>query len=709
MPETIQLHIDELDCPDEVALLKRAFAGGPGIVDLFFNVVRGTLTVAFDPSSTTVEQIISTVRTTGMSARVEGELSETEQLDGQSEKTALKLTVAAGLATAVGAVLSSWLASTVDQTPWPAMVAYAMAIAAAWWRIAPKAWVSVKLRQPDMNLLMTIAVIGAVGLGEWFEGATVAFLFMLSNWLESWSVGRARRAIESLMELAPTTARIQLDDGSEVEVDASDVAVAARVVVRPGEKFPLDGRVAEGSTSVDQAPITGESTPVSKAVGDDVFAGTVNQNGAVVVEVTKPAGDTVLAGVIRLVEQAQQRRSPSERFVDQFARYYTPAVIVGAVLVFVTPPLLTHASWALWFYRSLILLVIACPCALVISTPVSIVSGLASAARNGVLIKGGEYLEAVGKTTVMALDKTGTLTAGRPVVEQVIPVDGTDEDKLLEIAAAVEQRSEHWIARAIVAHADKKGISAPPCDDYQAVAGKGAVATVGETEYLIGNHRLLEERTVCDGQMHDRMLEHENCHHIVVALSSADAPLGLFLLADAPREDAPAVVADLRECGVSTVVMLTGDNEGTAAAVAEECGGVEFRAELLPADKVSAIEEYKSAGQRVVMVGDGINDAPALAAAHVGIAMGAGGTDASLETADIGLMTDDLRKLPWLIRHSRRTGAIIKQNIVLSLGVKAVFAVLAVVGLANLWTAIVADTGVSLVVTLNGLRLLRSS
>jgi len=709
MPESIQLHIEEMDCPDEVALLRTAFAKQPGVVDLFFNVVRSTLTVAFDPASTSVEQIISTVRTTGMTALTDGERSDTVRQAGSAEHRALKLTVIAGVATALGGVLSWLPAATIHHTTWPAAAAYTFAIAVAWWRVAPKAWASARLGRPDMNVLMTIAVVGAVGLGDWFEGATVAFLFMLSNWLESWSVGRARRAVESLMELAPLTARIQRDDGSEVAVDAGEVAVAARVVVRPGEKFPLDGRIAEGDTSVDQASITGESTPVSKSVGDDVFAGTVNQNGAVVIDVTKPAGDTVLAGVIRLVERAQQSRSPSERFVDQFARYYTPAVIAGAVLVFVIPPLLSQAPWALWFYRSLILLVIACPCALVISTPVSIVSGLASAAHNGVLIKGGEYLEAVGKTTVVALDKTGTLTAGRPVVEQVIPVDGVAEKQLLEIAAAVEQRSEHWIARAIVAHAQKNGISAPPCDDYQAVSGKGAVATVGKTRYLIGNHRLLEERSACGGEIHDRVLEHENCHHIVVALSSVDRPLGLFLLADSPRDEAPAVVAALRESGVSTVVMLTGDNEGTAAAVARECGDVEFRAELLPADKVRAVEEYKSSGQRVVMVGDGINDAPALATAHVGIAMGAGGSDASLETADIGLMTDDLRKLPWLIRHSRRTGAIIKQNIALSLGVKVVFAVLAVVGLANLWTAIVADTGVSLVVTLNGLRLLRSS
>jgi Zn2+/Cd2+-exporting ATPase len=331
---------------------------------------------------------------------------------------------------------------------------------------------------------------------------------------------------------------------------------------------------------------------------------------------------------------------------------------------------------------------------------------LAAAARKGVLIKGGEYLELVGKADVVALDKTGTLTRGRPVVEDVIPINGTSTSRLLELASAVEQRSEHWIAQAIVAHAKDQGVSPPPCDDYTAISGKGAKARISGKTYLIGNHRFLEEESDCTADVHRTMLEHEDCHHTVVALISDDSPLGVFLLADSPREEARESIEKLRACGVSTVLMLTGDNEGTARAVAQECGVTEYRAELLPADKVEAIERFRATGAHVIMVGDGINDAPALAAAHVGIAMGGGGTDASLETADIGLMTDDLRKLPWLIQHSRRTRSIIVQNISLSLAVKALFAGLAVVGLANLWMAIAADTGASLVVTLNGLRLL---
>ncbi len=697
-----------MDCPDEIKELTCAFNAQGGILDLSFNLMRGTITVSFDPSATDSEQIISIVRATGMRATLFSDRAASPNDRDGGERKALSLTVMAGLGTAVGLALGWLPVIAFHNTPWPSAIAYSIAIAAAWWHIAPKAWRAARRLRLDMNVLMTIAVVGAIGLGEWFEASTVAFLFMLSNWLESWSVSRARRAIQSLMELAPPIARVQHGDGTEAEIDTGAVQVGNRVVVKPGEKFPLDGRVIEGSTSANQAPITGESIPVDKTVGDEVFAGTINQEGAVVVEVTKPVGNTVLAGVIRLVEEAQARSSPSERFVDRFALYYTPAVIVVAVLVFVLPPLAAGGGWGTWLYRSLVLLVIACPCALVISTPVTIVSGLTAAARNGVLIKGGEYLEAVGKADVIAFDKTGTLTLGRPIVEKVIPINNTTVSRLLELASAVEQRSEHWIAQAIVAHARKEGIVAPPCDNYIAIAGKGAKAQVDGKTYLIGNHRLLEEEGICTEEVHGTMLEHEDCHHTVVALSSEDGPLGVFLLADSARGEARLSVEELRACGVSSIVMLTGDNEGTARAVAQECGVTEYRAELLPADKVQAIEDYKARGQRVVMVGDGINDAPALAVATVGIAMGGGGTDASLETADIGLMTDDLRKLPWLIRHSRRTQGIIAQNIALSLSVKVLFAALAVFGLANLWMAIAADTGASLVVTFNGLRLLRT-
>ncbi len=707
--ESKTLRISGMDCPDEIAELRKCLGGVNGVSELSFNLMRATMTVEHDPADIDADEIIRRVRTTGMSATVvEDASSRPRQMQPAVPRGPLWMAVISAVTTALGAALSLIPATTFLHTAWPAALAYLLAIAAAWRYVGPKAWAALRRLRLDMNVLMTIAVVGAVSLGEWLEGATVAVLFAVSHLLETWSVNRARRAIQSLMELSPERARVVRPDGSEQDLDVAEVDPGSRIIVRPGEKFPLDGKVIDGETTVNQAPITGESAPVDKSPGDEVYAGTVNQDGAVTVEVTKPVGDTVLAGVIRLVEQAQARRSRSEQFVETFARYYTPAVVVGAVLLCVAPPLLLGASWSVWFYRSLVLLVIACPCALVISTPVSVVSALAAAARNGVLVKGGEFLEAIGRTRVVAIDKTGTLTHGKPVVQEVIPLNGATKQRLLELAAAIEQRSEHVIAAAIVAHANEHGILPPPCRDYQAIRGKGAQAMVDGECYVLGSHRLLEERSACTDEIHRVMLEHEDCHHTVVGLASSERPLGVILLADGLREDAPAAVAALRGVGVERVVMLTGDNVGTAQAIAEECGPIEPRAELLPADKVKAVEELREAHKHVVMVGDGINDAPALAAANVGVAMGAGGTDAALETADIALMTDDLHKLPWLIRHSHRTRGVIAQNIGLSLGIKTIFLALAIPGLANLWMAIAADMGASLLVVFNGLRLMRS-
>lgn len=703
-----QFRIAGMDCPDEIAELRQCLAAD-GVGDLSFNLMQSSMTVEHDRARIDIDEIIRRVRTTGMQASVLGD-SSTGQHDASAPSPSgpFWMAVTSAAAAAIGAALSLIPARMVLNAPWPAAIAYTVAIAAAWRFVLPKAWSSLRRLRLDMNVLMTVAVIGAVGLGEWLEGAAVAVLFAISHLLETWSVNRARRAIQSLMELSPERARVLQEDGSERELAVEDVEVGSRIIIRPGEKLPLDGEVVEGETTVNQAPITGESAPIDKSPGDEVFAGTVNQDGAVTVKVTKAAGDTVLAGVIRLVEQAQSRRSQSEQFVETFARYYTPAVVIGAVLLCIVPPLFFGAAWSAWFYRALVLLVIACPCALVISTPVSVVSGLAAAARNGVLIKGGEFLEAVGRTRVIAIDKTGTLTHGKPVVQKVIPLGDGTEQGLLKLAAAIEQRSEHSIARAIVKFANEREISPPPCHDYQAIRGKGAQATVDGTRHFLGNHRLLEEKNVCTDEIHRVMTEHEDCNHTVVGIASEERPLGVILLADGLREEAPEAIQALRRDGIERVIMLTGDNKGTAEAIANECGGIEPRGELLPADKVKAVEALRDSHEHVLMVGDGINDAPALAAASVGIAMGAGGTDAALETADIALMTDDLRKLPWLLRHSRRTRRVIMQNIALSLGIKAVFLALAVPGLANLWMAIAADMGASLLVTANGLRLLRS-
>lgn len=698
-----------MDCPDEIAELRDCLQDMEGVEDLSFNLMRATMTVKHDPKIIAADAIIERVkRDTGMEASIEEGEQRSDTTETGRPSGPVSMAIVSALGTGLGFVLSYVPAAPIHHTTWLSALAYTIAILAAWRYIVPKAIKAVVQLKLDMNVLMTIAVIGAVVLGEWLEGATVAFLFMVSHMLETWSVNRARRAIESLMQMAPPTARLRRPDGSEEEVNVEEVEVGNHVIVRPGEKFPLDGRVLEGETSVNQAPITGESSPVPKTPDEEVYAGTVNQDGAVTVEVTKPVGDTVLAGIIRLVEQAQSRRSRSEQFVETFARYYTPAVVVGAILLATLPPLLLNAAWGTWLYRSLVLLVIACPCALVISTPVTIVSALAAAARNGVLVKGGEYLEAVGRVHALAIDKTGTLTLGKPVVQEVIPMGNTSESRLLEVAAAIEKRSEHPIAEAIVRYAREQGISPAACEDYQAIRGKGAQASLNGTTYYLGNHRLLEEKDLCPESLHRKMLDHEDCHHTIVAVTSSAAPVGLILLADALREETETAVSRLRESGIKRIVMLTGDNEGTVKAIAEECGGIEYRAELLPADKVDVVEQLGESQGGVMMVGDGINDAPALAAATVGVAMGAEGTDTALETADIALMTDDLQKLPWLLEHSRRARGVIVQNISLSLGIKGVFLALAIPGLATLWMAIAADMGASLLVILNGLRLLQA-
>jgi len=698
-----------MDCPDEIAELRDCLQDVDGVEDLSFNLMRATMTVKYNPETLSRDDIIERIKQdTGMECSTEEGEQQSDTTETRQPSGPVWMATASALGTVLGLVLSYVPATPFYRTTWLSALAYTIAILAAWRYIVPKAIKAVGQRKLDMNVLMTIAVIGAVGLGEWLEGATVAFLFMVSHMLETWSVNRARRAIESLMQMAPPTARLRRPDGSEEEVTVEEVEVGNHIIVRPGKKFPLDGQVVEGETSVNQAPITGESSPIPKTPGEEVYAGTVNQDGAVTVEVTKPVGDTVLAGIIRLVEQAQSRRSRSEQFVDTFARYYTPAVVVGAILLATLPPLLLNAAWGTWFYRSLVLLVIACPCALVISTPVTIVSALAAAARNGVLVKGGEYLEAVGRVHALAIDKTGTLTLGKPVVQEVIPMGNTSESRLLEVAAAIEKRSEHSIAAAIVRYAEEQGISPAPCEDYQAIRGKGAQASLNGTTYYLGNHRLLEEQDLCPESLHRKMLEHEDCHHTIVAVTSSEAPVGLILLADALREETATAVSRLRESSIRRIVMLTGDNEGTAKAIAEQCGGIDYQAELLPQDKVDAVEMLGKSEGGIIMVGDGINDAPALAAATVGVAMGAEGTDTALETADIALMTDDLKKLPWLLEHSRRARSVIVQNISLSLGIKAVFLALAIPGLATLWMAIAADMGASLLVILNGLRLLQA-
>lgn len=704
-----------MDCAEEVAALRSVLDPLPGVQVLSFDVLNAKMTVEYDDEQISQDGLIQAVARTGMSAQ-----TWQDQPESQAHESIVRrwgrtvMTTASGILVVAGfashAIFQGPYAALGQESPTgPPFVTrglYLLATIAGAWYVAPKAWMSLRRLRPDMNLLMTVAVLGAIAIGEYFEAAAVAFLFALSLALESWSVGRARRAIAALMALSPPQARVIRPDGKEVSVPVADVAIGRHVVVKPGEKFPLDGKITRGRTSVNQSPITGESMPVAKNAGDEVFAGTINEEGAVEFETTKPATDTMLARIIRMVSEAQDRRAPSEQWVERFAHYYTPSVMILAILVAVIPPLALGGAWSHWFYQSLVLLVIACPCALVISTPVSIVGALASAARHGVLIKGGLYVEIPARLKAIAFDKTGTLTEGKPQVQQIVPLSGHTERELLEMAARIESRSEHPLARAIVSHAAEAGIQPVPARDFQVLRGRGAVARLDSKAVWLGSHRLLEERGQETPEIHEQLEALSSTGLSAVLIGKDEHVCGFFAIGDRVRPNIRQVIAATKSAGVDRVIMLTGDNQGTAAAVAIATGVDEVRAELLPEDKVAAVEELVARYGMVAMVGDGVNDAPAMARASLGIAMGAMGTDVAIETADIALMTDDVSRIPWLIYHARRTLRIIHQNIAASLGVKAVFMLLTFAGHASLWAAIAADMGVSLLVVFNALRLL---
>jgi Cd2+/Zn2+-exporting ATPase len=595
-------------------------------------------------------------------------------------------------------------------------VAYTLAILSGGVYVARSGWAVLRTtRSLDMNALMTIAAIGAVAIGEWAEGATAMVLFAVGNTLETMTMDRARQAIRRLVELSPKEAtRVHNDHSDRVPVE--ELQVGDLIEVKPGEQVPMDGVVTQGRSDVNQAPITGESTPVDVEVGSSVYAGSINGRGALLVRVTRLASDNTLARIVQMVQEAQARRAPSQRFVDTFARYYTPAVIALAAGIALLPPLLWAQPLHPWLYRALVLLVISCPCALVISTPVAIVSAISSAARRGVLIKGGAHLEAIGRVRAVAFDKTGTLTEGRAAVTHVEvlrpPSDGGDEpmltpERLLALTASIEAHSQHPVARAIWEEARHRGLAMEPVSDYTEITGFGAQAQVNGQTYYVGKHRLFCERVPHQDEVCARIEEVEGQGKTAVLVSNEHDVLGLIAVADRVRDTSAEVVQALRATGMEDIVLLSGDNELTATAIAAQVGIQNVQAELLPEDKVEAVEKLLAGNGHMAMVGDGVNDAPALARATVGIAMGAAGSDAALETADIVLMSDDLTRIPYVIRLGRRTLQNIRQNIVLSLLIKALFLSLAVSGLATLWMAVFADMGTSLLVTLNGMRLLR--
>ncbi|MEQ8249591.1 MAG: heavy metal translocating P-type ATPase [Alphaproteobacteria bacterium] len=714
--------VEGLDCAEEVAVLKREV--GPlvgGEEHLAFDILNGRMKVLRNSQPVSSQDVRSAVARTGMKAVDWRPGQKRSPVDDRRRLLQVWFTFLSGLGVFSGLFLHVWLAGGVWEAirlfgghggqaiPWPEVASYTVAIVFGLRFVLPKAWFAARRFRPDMNLLMVIAVVGAVGIGEYFEAATVTFLFALSLMLESWSVGRARRAVSALLDLAPATVRIRAGGGEETEILAAEARVGARFIVKPGERIPLDGRIVLGATSVDQSPITGESVPVEKNAGDDVFAGTINGDGALEVESTKGADDTTLARIIRMVEEAQGRRAHVEQWVERFAAIYTPAIIVLAIGIFLVPPLAFGAGWGDWFYRALVLLVIACPCALVISTPVSIVAALAASARQGVLVKGGVFIERPARLRALAFDKTGTLTEGKPKVVRVIPLNGHTEAELIERAAALEAFSTHPLAHAVSAFAKERGIQPRPASDVQMLRGKGVIGGFGGEPFWLGSHRYLVERGQDSPEIAAQAATLERDGTTVVAIGNDRHVCGLLAISDTVRPTAEATIRALRAGGVEHLVMLTGDNRVTANAIADAIGIDEVHAELLPEDKVVAVERLVEAYGEVAMVGDGVNDAPAMARASFGVAMGAAGSDAAIETADIALMTDDLEKLPWLIGHSRRTLAVIHQNIALSLGVKAAFAILTFAGIATLWGAIAADVGVSLLVVGNALRLLRTA
>ena len=698
------LRVAGMDCADEVEALEQVFRPLKGVREVRVNLMGGKVTL-FHDESVTPEQLIGAVASTGMKAACDGD--EAADLEGAKRMRQISVAVS-GVFTGLGLLLQ-WM----KFAPVLADVAFGIAIVAGGWFVVPKAWRALRRFALDMNVLMTVAVVGALAIHQSSEGAAVTFLFALSELLEAFSLARARKAVQSLMQLTPETALLK--DGADFrEVPVEQVSVGATIAVKSGSRVPLDGVVTVGESAINQAPITGESMPVEKKPGDTVFAGTINGEGSLEIQTTKGHADTTIAKIIHLVEEAQSQKAPSQRFVDVFARYYTPSVMVAALLVMLAPPLLFDGAWLTWFYRGLVLLVIACPCALVISTPVSVVSGLTAMARRGVLIKGGAGLEAVGKLRALAVDKTGTITEGKPRVTKVIVVNLKDEGEIVRIAAAIGTHSEHPLAQAVVAYANVRKVAFPRSENYRAQNGRGAEATIDGHEYFVGNHRFTHELAVCSPEIEQQLAEIEaDAQSVVVVGHKPHAGckgevLGILAVGDAMRANAPEAIAALHRAGIAKIVMLSGDNQRTASAIAKKAGIDEAHGDLLPDQKIERVKAMLGELRYVGMIGDGVNDAPAMAAASVGIAMGGAGTDTAIETADMALMQDDLSKVAEAIALGRRTVGIIQFNIAFALALKAIFLVLALLGHASLWLAILADTGATLLVIANALRLLRA-
>ena len=696
--------IQNMDCPTEEALIRDKLSGFPSVLALSFNLMQRRLTVSHTGERGPIEQGLSAI---GMKAAYEsGPASERMAAAPEANGKRQWLQLGAGLALAAGAEGVAFATGVENSLPVIAMAVVAIALSGL--STYKKGWIALRNLNLNINALMTIAVTGAVLIGQWPEAAMVMALFAVAEAIEVLSLDRARNAIRGLMSLTPDKATVRQADGQWQSVDAGTVEISAVVRVGPGERIALDGELTAGQSVVNQAPITGESMPVSKTIGDQVFAGTVNETGSFEYKVTALQTNSTLSRIIRAVEDAQGSRAPTQRFVDQFAKIYTPIVFAVALGIVLVPPLFLGLPWLPWLYKGLVLLVIACPCALVISTPVAVVSGLAAAAKAGILIKGGEYLEEGHKLRSLALDKTGTITLGKPSVTDVVAIDSTPGDDL-RIAASLAARSDHPVSKAVSIHWDSLSLKEPLHDitDFEALTGRGTKGRIDGNWYYLGNHRLVEELGICTAQTEALLSRIEAEGKTAVVVCSATAPLTIIGVADTVRETSRQALAELHGLGIRTI-MLTGDNALTAAAIAKDVGIDEAKGNLLPEDKLVIVTAELERYGRVGMVGDGINDAPALAKSSIGFAMGAAGTDTAIETADVALMDDDLRKIAQFVKLSRKTSRILKQNIAVALAIKAVFLVLAFAGTATLWMAVFADMGASLLVVFNGLRLLKT-
>ena len=693
-----RLRIAQMDCPTEEALIRKRLGGMPDVQALEFNLMQRVLTVAH--TSGTLPAIQAAIRELGMETEnVENVIAENSS---ESEPAKPWWPLAVGGAAALTAEIMSWS----GMPEWAAALLALSVIAVSGIDTYRRGWIALRHGNLNINALMSIAVTGALLLRQWPEAAMVMVLFSIAELIEAKSLDRARNAIRSLVQLAPEHATVRQPDGSWVDRPTAEVKIGDVIRIKPGERIALDGTLASGHSTVNQAAITGESMPVEKLAGDPVFAGTLNESGSFEYAVTADTGHSTLSRIIQAVESAQGARAPTQRFVDRFAKIYTPVVFLFAVAIAIIPPLVFGASWHDWVYKALVLLVIACPCALVISTPVTIVSGLAAAARHGILIKGGVYLEQGHKLALLAVDKTGTITHGKPALTDTVQLEQLDGIDSLSIATSLAARSDHPVSFAIAEAGRKSGTALLDVTGFAALAGRGVKGTVGGVEYLQGNHRLIHETGVCSPAIETQLGELEQKGKTVIVLTDGKQALILFAVADTIKDSSRIAIQSLRDLGIETV-MLTGDNARTAGAIAQQVGIDEALGDQLPEDKLQVIERYIGEGRFVGMVGDGINDAPALARADIGFAMGAAGSDTAIETADVALMDDDLNKIAHFVRLSRKTRIVLIQNISLALGIKAIFLGLTLVGYGTMWMAVFADMGASLLVVGNGLRLVR--